>query len=183
MRFLLPVSAALLISACQKQLTFEQITQEHAYKLLKRTIELDMERPGPKQDMPFSAGPTKPDIDKALKLSKTVTALQQTVITKGSGPIAKDGDFLTVYYRGELLDGFVFDANAKAGGAPFIFQLGKGRVIKGWDIAFKGMRVGETRKIVVPANLAYGSQSPTPNIPPNAALVFYVSLQFVGKTP
>lgn len=144
---------------------------------------MDDKRLGPAQDMPFTAGPAKPDVAKSAALSAKVTQLQVKVITKGSGPFAKDGDFLTVYYRGELQDGFVFDANAKAGGTPFTFQLGRGKVIKGWDIALKGMRVGETRKITIPANLAYGQNSPGANIPPNSALTFYVNLTFVGTTP
>lgn len=144
---------------------------------------MEDKRLGPPQDIPFHTGPPKPDVAKVAALSVKVTQLQVTVITKGSGPIAKDGDFLTVYYRGELPDGFVFDANAKAGGTPFTFQLGKGKVIKGWDLAIKGMRVGETRKIVIPSNLAYGSVSPGANIPANSALTFYVNLTFVGNTP
>ena len=64
-------------------------------------------------------------------------------------------------------------ANKK--GAPFTFKVGKGEVIKGWDIGVAGMTVGGERRLTIPAKLAYGS-SKTPGIPPNSTLVFDVKL-------
>lgn len=64
-------------------------------------------------------------------------------------------------------------ANKK--GKPFSFSVGKGEVIKGWDIGVQGMSVGGERRLTIPANLAYGSKSP-PGIPSNSTLIFDVKL-------
>lgn len=64
-------------------------------------------------------------------------------------------------------------ANKK--GKPFAFKLGAGEVIKGWDIGVAGMSAGGERRIVIPANLAYGSKA-QPGIPSNSTLVFEVKL-------
>jgi FK506-binding nuclear protein len=92
----------------------------------------------------------------------------------GSGPKAKPGKKVSVRYIGKLLNGKVFDSNTK--GAPFSFKLGKGEVIKGWDLGVVGMNVGGERKLTIPAKLAYGSQGAPPDIPKNADLIFEVKL-------
>ncbi|KAF3919727.1 hypothetical protein ABW20_dc0107238 [Dactylellina cionopaga] len=91
----------------------------------------------------------------------------------GSGPEAKKGKKVSMRYIGKLTDGKVFDSNKK--GKPFTFNLGKGDVIKGWDIGVAGMKVGGERKLVIPPNLAYGSKA-LPGIPKNSTLVFEVKL-------
>ena len=99
----------------------------------------------------------------------------------GQGPTANTGDQLSMNYKGTLLNGKVFDQSYGRG--PFDFQLGAGRVIKGWDQGIVGMKVGGQRKLVIPANLAYGAQSPSPDIPANSTLVFQVELLSVnGKS-
>jgi FK506-binding nuclear protein len=72
-------------------------------------------------------------------------------------------------YIGKLKNGKVFDSNTK--GKPFSFRLGKGEVIKGWDIGLVGMQVGGERRITIPSNLAYGSKG-VAGIPPNSELIF-----------
>jgi FK506-binding nuclear protein len=67
----------------------------------------------------------------------------------------------------------IFTANKK--GKPFSFKVGKGQVIKGWDIGVVGMSIGGERRLTIPANLAYGSKS-MPGIPGNSQLVFDVKL-------
>jgi len=91
----------------------------------------------------------------------------------GTGAEAKIGDMLEVHYVGKLSDGTVFDTSI--GGAPFPFMLGAGDVIPGWDQGLQGMRVGGKRLLIIPPDLAYGSQGYGP-IPPNATLTFEVEL-------
>ena len=105
----------------------------------------------------------------------TVTSLQSIDLTPGTGQTAQSGNCLIVKYYGTLAsNGTVFDENfSKTTG--FAFQLGQGQVIKGWDEGLVGMKVGGTRLLVIPANLAYGSQA-SGSIPANSALVFVVKL-------
>lgn len=110
------------------------------------------------------------------------TQLEITDEVVGTGAEAQAGDTVTVNYVGALLDGTVFDASANHPETKdgFSFVLGAGRVIKGWDQGVAGMKVGGTRKLVIPADLAYGSQANGP-IPANSPLVFEVQLLKVQK--
>lgn len=91
----------------------------------------------------------------------------------GKGPAAKAGNTVSMRYIGKLEDGKVFDSNKK--GKPFSFKLGKGEVIKGWDIGVAGMAVGAERRISIPPHLAYGKKA-LPGIPGNSRLIFDVKL-------
>ncbi|KKA21534.1 Peptidylprolyl isomerase [Rasamsonia emersonii CBS 393.64] len=91
----------------------------------------------------------------------------------GKGPVAKNGNTVSMRYIGKLEDGKVFDANKK--GKPFTFKLGKGEVIKGWDIGVAGMAAGGERRIIIPPHLGYGKKA-MPGIPPNSKLIFDVKL-------
>ena len=95
-------------------------------------------------------------------------------IVVGSGAPAAAGDTLTVHYIGTLESGQVFD-DSYARGEPFTFRLGAGTVIQGWDLGLVGMRVGGKRRLIIPPELAYGSQGRSP-IPPNATLHFEIEL-------
>ena len=106
----------------------------------------------------------------------TADGLQITDEVVGTGAVAQAGDSVTVNYVGSLTNGTVFDASANHGSSGFTFTLGAGQVIKGWDEGVAGMKVGGTRKLVIPAALAYGAQSPAPSIPANSTLVFQVQL-------
>lgn len=102
--------------------------------------------------------------------------LETTDIQVGTGAEAVDGKNVTVHYTGTLKsDGSKFDSSLDRG-EPFSFVLGTGQVIQGWDQGVAGMKVGGKRKLVIPAALAYGEQSPSPAIPPNSDLVFEVEL-------
>ncbi|KAH1011113.1 hypothetical protein HUJ04_000549 [Dendroctonus ponderosae] len=96
-------------------------------------------------------------------------------LVEGSGPPAKNGKFITVYYEGKLQkNNKIFDKTEK--GPGFKFRLGTGEVIKGWDIGIVGMKAGGKRKIICPPQVAYGSKGSPPAIPPNSTLVFTVTL-------
>ena len=104
----------------------------------------------------------------------------QKIIRKGFGATPQAGDKVSVIYKGMLLDGTVFDQSALSGG-PFSFTIGKGEVIDGWDIVVSGMQKGEKRLVIIPPELAYGSQSIGDVIPPNSFLVFEIELVSIGK--
>ncbi len=93
----------------------------------------------------------------------------------GTGAEAKAGQTAVVHYTGWLMDGKKFDSS-KDRGQPFSFVLGRGQVIKGWDEGVQGMKVGGTRDLVIPPDLAYGSRGAGGVIPPNATLKFEVDL-------
>jgi peptidylprolyl isomerase len=84
------------------------------------------------------------------------------------------GDTLTVHYVGTFENGAVFDSSY-ARGEPITFRLGTGAVIQGWDQGLVGMRVGGKRRLIIPPELAYGSQG-FGTIPPNTPLRFEVEL-------
>ena len=87
----------------------------------------------------------------------------------------KIGDEVIAHYDGRLLDGTPFDSSYRKG-VPFVFRLGTGAVIRGWDEAFQTMKKGEKRTLIIPYWLAYGEAGRPPNIPPKATLVFEVEL-------
>jgi len=115
------------------------------------------------------------DAKKSEKEKKTWKVQGVTVDERksGNGKQAKSGDKIGMRYIGKLKDGKVFDSNTK--GEPFKFVLGKGNVIKGWDVGVAGMAVGGERRIIVPAKMAYGNQK-LPGIPPNSELTFDLKL-------
>jgi FKBP-type peptidyl-prolyl cis-trans isomerase FkpA len=116
----------------------------------------------------------------------TVTPpFSQAEIVIGLGDPAAAGQSLNVNYTGWLYaadapetKGVQFDSNR--GGSPFTFTLGGGQVIQGWDQGLVGLRVGGSRRLVIPPSLAYGSTRHS-LIPPNATLVFDVELVSIGQ--
>ena len=97
-------------------------------------------------------------------------------IELGQGSEANEYNKITVNYTGKLEDGSIFDSSLKKGRSPFIFTLGVGSVIKGWDLGVKGMKVGGKRKLTIPPELGYGNQGAGSIIPPGAKLVFEIDL-------
>ena len=100
-------------------------------------------------------------------------------INIGEGAAAAAGQKVTVHYTGWLTNGAKFDSS-KDRNDPFVFPLGGGRVIKGWDEGVQGMKVGGKRKLTIPPALGYGAHGAGSVIPPNATLVFEVELLGVG---
>ena len=109
----------------------------------------------------------------------TASGLQIEELVVGSGNAATSGQKVSVHYTGWLTNGTKFDSS-KDRGEPFIFPLGKGHVIKGWDEGVAGMKVGGKRKLTIPPDLGYGARGAGGVIPPDATLVFEVELLRVG---
>lgn len=105
---------------------------------------------------------------------KTASGLQYMDIEVGTGVSPQKGQTCVVHYHGTLLDGTVFDSS-KERGQPFEFQIGEGRVIKGWDEGVMSMKIGGKRKLVIPPDLAYGPRQ-MGKITANSTLVFEVEL-------
>ncbi|HEX8552338.1 MAG TPA: FKBP-type peptidyl-prolyl cis-trans isomerase [Abditibacteriaceae bacterium] len=114
---------------------------------------------------------------KAVK-TQTIQGMKVEDLRIGTGKEAKNGTSVSVDYRGFLQDGTVFDESYKRG-EPFETSL-PGQVIDGWNLGIPGMKEGGKRRLTVPGNLAYGPNSPTPTIPPNATLIFEVELKKVS---
>ena len=94
---------------------------------------------------------------------------------EGDGPTPQPGQSVQVHYTGWLEDGTKFDSSVDRG-QPFVFPLGQGRVIKGWDEGVAGMKVGGKRTLTIPPDLGYGARGAGGAIPPNATLKFDVEL-------
>lgn len=122
-------------------------------------------------------GIPKPNIPQTITTS---SGLQYVDLEVGNGEEAVDGMLVTVDYRGWLTDGTVFDSSKNEGREPFEFTLGASQVIKGWDEGVKGMRVGGTRVLQIPYDLAYGANGKPPTIPGYATLRFQVELLAVN---
>lgn len=126
-------------------------------------------------------GPQEPlptDIYNATApLSKNKKATMNIDITQeGNGIAIKNGQTAVVTYVGKLENGTIFDASKNHGDGTFAFIVGAGQVIKGWDQGVLGMQVGESRTLTIPSDLAYGPSGIPGVIPPNATLIFDVSL-------
>lgn len=101
--------------------------------------------------------------------------LQIRDLEKGTGEEANVSETVIVHYTGWLMDGTKFDSSLDRA-APFSFTLGERRVIPGWEKGVEGMQVGGKRELIIPPELAYGSQGAGGVIPPNATLRFEIEL-------
>jgi FKBP-type peptidyl-prolyl cis-trans isomerase FkpA len=111
-----------------------------------------------------------------------VNSMQSVEINPGTGEAITAGKIAVVQYTGWLYEAAAKDNKGKqfdssrTGGGPFRFPLGTGQVIKGWDQGVVGMKVGESRRLIIPADLAYGDRGAGGVIPPGATLVFDIDL-------
>ena len=110
---------------------------------------------------------------------QSVPELQIIDIMEGSGEAVKENATITAHYTGALCkDGTIFQSSHDLGN-PVTFGLDQ--VIKGWTKGVPGMKIGGTRRLVIPSHLAYGSVRAAANIPPNSDLVFDIELVGIEK--
>lgn len=115
-------------------------------------------------------------------MAANITELVKTDTVIGNGREAEAGFNVTVHYTGWLYDPTAADGHGKKFDSsvdrnePFVFFLGGGQVIRGWDEGFAGMKIGGKRTLIIPAEMGYGARGAGGVIPPNATLVFDVEL-------
>jgi len=115
-------------------------------------------------------------------MPKTVNQLIQIDQKVGDGAEALPLNNVAVHYTGWLYDPAAKDGHGKKfdssvdRGEPFVFLLGGGQVIRGWDEGVNGMKVGGKRTLIIPSHLGYGPRGAGGVIPPNATLLFDVEL-------
>ena len=109
---------------------------------------------------------------------ETASGLRYQILQKGTGKKATKGAGVSVHYKGQLLDGTVFDSSYKRKD-PIDFNVGLGQVIAGWDEGILLLQVGDKARFVIPSNLAYGAAGAGGVIPPDATLIFDVELMGV----
>ncbi len=114
----------------------------------------------------------------AAGYDETPSGLRYKILQKGDGKKANKGDMVSVHYKGQLLDGTVFDSSYKRK-QPIEFAIGVGQVITGWDEGIQLLQVGDKARLVIPSDLAYGSRGAGGVIPPDATLIFDVELMNV----
>ncbi len=123
--------------------------------------------------------PSQTTQEKCMTKIKTASGLTYEIIKEGTGATPTKGKPVTVHYTGWLdtngAPGTKFDSSHDRK-QPFTFVIGTGHVIRGWDEGVMGMKVGEIRRLYIPANLGYGAHGAGRIIPPHAALIFDVEL-------
>ncbi|KAG0167281.1 peptidylprolyl isomerase fpr4 [Apophysomyces sp. BC1015] len=154
----------------QAELKKKQEEQKKQAELKKKQEELKKKQEEQKKQAELK----KKEDEKKSKVVKLPNGLVIEDVKVGTGAAAKSGQRIGMRYIGKLTNGKVFDKNVS--GKPFSFMLGRGEVIKGWDIGVAGMKTGGERKLTIPAPLAYGKRGAPPDIPGNATLIFEIKL-------
>lgn len=113
---------------------------------------------------------------------RTVTGLRYIIEKEGTGAPAAPGDQLSVLYTGRLLNGTVFN-ECHDPANPFVFRLGRGNVIEGWDQGMRLMTEGSKMLLIVPYELAYGTRGNPPLVPRASTLVFEIELLKIERGP
>jgi FK506-binding nuclear protein len=115
-----------------------------------------------------------PEHDNATRALPNGLQIEDLVV--GTGPLVTRGAHVSVRYLGRLLGGTVFDDEQKH---AIELAIGKHQLIEGWEQGLLGMKVGGTRRLVIPPALGYGTKGSPPKIPPNATIVFEITLDGV----
>ena len=105
---------------------------------------------------------------------ESVADLQIIDIFEGTGQAVPEGATITAHYTGALCKNGVIFQSSHDFGKAITFPLSG--VIQGWTKGVPGMKVGGMRRLIIPAEMAYGASSPAPNIPPHSDLVFDIEL-------
>ena len=182
------LAAGLVLTGCgSSQSAADKAAEQAAEQERNPPTISDPEVPVPKAEK-VEPGPGEGDINTKPKIPAQEGAAPSELIAQdvivGTGKEAGNGDKVSVQYVGVLFDGGEeFDtswtSDTKAG-EPFEFTLGSGQVIAGWDQGVVGMKEGGRRRLLIPADLAYGAAGSPPKIPADAALVFDVDLKKVS---
>lgn len=160
-RFLLPLLLSVVVlSACQSK--SETIDLNAAYSTPTET------------DSTPTSQPNQIKAGDSMDYRGDITELKIEDPVVGTGAEVKAGDTVLVHYTGKFIDGTVFDTSKKRG-QPISFPIGVGQVIAGWDQGIVGMKVGGTRVLQIPPELAYGARPPA-GLPANASMIFEVEL-------
>ncbi len=149
--------------------------------LIYITINKKVEAPA---QAPVENGVGVGQTEQNTKMESTQEGVKITILKEGTGEVAKSGDTVAMNYTGTLTNGTTFDSNVDPKFnhvEPFVFTVGAGQVIKGWDIGVAGMKVGEKRKLELAPEFAYGSNAVGGVIPANSTLVFEVELLGIKK--
>jgi FKBP-type peptidyl-prolyl cis-trans isomerase len=122
--------------------------------------------------------PKPPALPAGAKTVNGDQGLQYVDITPGCGRAVQNGDNVLVNYTGWLQStGTEFDSSLGPGRTPFeVDNVGQAQIITGWNLGLVGMKQGGTRRLIIPAAIAYGSAGSPPTIPPNATLVFDITV-------
>jgi len=115
-----------------------------------------------------------------IETQATRSGLYVVIEKEGSGPKPQKGDRVKLHYTGTLLNGTKFDSSVDRG-QPFIFPIGKGNVIKGWDEGIAMLHVGSKAKLIIPSNLGYGDHDRGSIIKAYSTLIFDVELLDIIK--
>jgi len=110
-----------------------------------------------------------------IDAQSTEDGLRYVIDVEGSGDTPQPGDKVKVHYTGMLIDGTQFDSSIDRG-EPLSFNIGRGEVIRGWDLGIALLKTGGKGTLYIPSPLAYGTRGSAPVIPPNAVLKFDVEL-------
>ncbi len=147
---------------------------------------LNEQRKAKLKEMQEKAEKTKAEGKKFLEENKkkagvitTDSGLQYEILKQGEGKVPQKGNKVSVHYVGTFLDGKEFDSSVKRK-KPFEFEVGKGRVIKGWDEVLQLMPIGSKWKVYIPSDLAYGDRERA-TIPAGSLLVFEIELLDIKK--